>query len=210
MPDSDTAQSSTGTRLLLLRHGQIKANKTGRWHGSTDSPLTWRGRRQARRTGRFLAVTEQIDAVYSSPLQRCTHTANLATAHLTLDVQTLDGLQEMSLGEWEDTPFKTLATEHDLIPRLTGDHDYSAPGGESLNQVAARMRDALTRIDNAHSAGETVLVVGHGVALAVGVALFLRDTPGAWTEYRFGNCSLTELYITPQPLLVGYNETQHL
>ena len=34
-------------RLLLLRHGQIKANRQGRWHGSTDSPLTWRGRRQA-------------------------------------------------------------------------------------------------------------------------------------------------------------------
>ena len=42
-------------RLLLLRHGQITANRVGRWHGSTDSPLTLRGRWQAWRTGRYLS-----------------------------------------------------------------------------------------------------------------------------------------------------------
>ena len=31
------------TRLWLVRHGQIQANVDGRWHGSTDSPLTAAG-----------------------------------------------------------------------------------------------------------------------------------------------------------------------
>ncbi|MFM7119070.1 MAG: phosphoglycerate mutase family protein, partial [Gammaproteobacteria bacterium] len=37
-------------QLLLVRHGQIRANIKGHWHGSTDSPLTWTGHRQARKT----------------------------------------------------------------------------------------------------------------------------------------------------------------
>ena len=57
-------------RLLLLRHGQITANRVGRWHGSTDSPLTLRGRWQAWRTGRYLSKNENLAAVYTSPLQR--------------------------------------------------------------------------------------------------------------------------------------------
>ena len=32
--------------LLLVRHGQIEANARGRWHGSTDSPLTRIGRQE--------------------------------------------------------------------------------------------------------------------------------------------------------------------
>ncbi len=63
------------TRFLLLRHGQIKANRVGRWHGSTDSALTWRGRRQAKRTGKYLSANSQLDAVYASPMQRCQATA---------------------------------------------------------------------------------------------------------------------------------------
>ena len=199
-----------GARLLLLRHGQIKANAQGRWHGSTDSPLTWRGRRQAKRTGRHLAARETLAAVYSSPLQRCRDTATYATRHLDLTLNTLDGLQEMSLGDWEDIPFTTLAEQHDFIPQIIADHDYSSPGGESLNQVTTRMQQALQTIDAQHTEGETVLVVSHGVALAVAVAFFLHGTPAAWTDYRLHNCSLSELILSPEPKLLGYNEYFHL
>ena len=39
------------TRLWLVRHGQIQANVDGRWHGSTDSPLTATGEAQVAATG---------------------------------------------------------------------------------------------------------------------------------------------------------------
>lgn len=69
--------------LILLRHGQILANREGLWHGSTDSPLLARGRRQALRAGRELARREAagdwaLTAAYSSPLQRCRGTGALA------------------------------------------------------------------------------------------------------------------------------------
>ena len=62
--------------------GQIAANKLGRWHGSTDTPLTLRGRWQAYLTGRHLSQKENLAAVYTSPLDRCRHTGALAAPRL--------------------------------------------------------------------------------------------------------------------------------
>ena len=198
------------TRFLLLRHGQIKANRMGRWHGSTDSPLTWLGRRQAKRTGRHLRAIEDIAAVYTSPLQRCQATARFASKGQNVDIQTLDGLQEMSIGEWEDMPFRELADRYDFVNRTTSDLDFAAPKGESLTDVANRVTAAFDHMESRHGSGETVLVVSHGVALAVALAVYLHDSPAHWVKYHFNNCSLTEFVVTPEPVVHSYNEYAHL
>jgi len=197
------------TRLLLVRHGQIKANVERRWHGSTDSPLNWRGRRQAKKTGRHISKHHAINAVYSSPLQRCQRTAHFASRHQRLDIITHSGLAEMCIGDWEDMPFSTLAEEHDFFNRITGDLEHAAPAGESLTQVANRMTTALKEIEAQHE-GETVLVVSHGVALAVALAVIFDNDPANWLAYQFHNCSLTEIEINPKPVLRRYNEHAHL
>ncbi len=199
-----------GARFLLLRHGQIEANKTGRWHGSTDSPLTRLGKRQAKRTGRHLNKRTDIAAVYASPLQRCMDTARLASSGHDIEVQALQGLQEMSIGEWEDMPFQELHERHDFINRTTNDLHFAAPSGESLNEVAARVTMAFKHIDAQHDDGETVLVVSHGVALAVALAVFLHDSPAHWTKYHFNNCSLTEFVVSPEAVVHSFNEHTHL
>jgi broad specificity phosphatase PhoE len=198
------------TRFILLRHGQIKANRIGRWHGSTDSPLTWRGRRQAKRTGKHLRAHVSLDAVYASPLQRCQHTAKFATRGMGLDIETIDGLQEMGIGEWEDMPFRELVDRHDFINRSTADIHHRAPRGESLHEVSQRVTAAFRHIDEQHADDETVLVVSHGVALAVALATFLHQSPTRWIDYHFNNCSLTEFELSPEPLIHRFNEYAHL
>ena len=54
--------------LLLLRHGQIKANRQRRWHGSTDSALTLKGRIQAALTSGHYAK----EATFTQPTQSST------------------------------------------------------------------------------------------------------------------------------------------
>jgi probable phosphoglycerate mutase len=199
-----------GARFLLLRHGQIAANKRGRWHGSTDSKLTWLGRRQAKRTGSYLAMNEQISAVYSSPLQRCQATADFVTKHLDISINTLPGLAEMSIGEWEDMPFRQLAAEHDFVNRASKDPDFAPPQGESLTVVSERVTAAFREVDEQHGADETVLIVSHGVAMAVALADFLEDSPARWTNYHFDNCSLTEFFLSPEPYVEAFNRSAHL
>ena len=58
------------TRLLFVRHGQSEANLEGVFAGQIDPALTELGYRQAECTAEFIAKTYQVDAVYSSDLQR--------------------------------------------------------------------------------------------------------------------------------------------
>ena len=199
-----------GPRLLLLRHGLIAANRDGRWHGSTDSPLLYRGRRQAKRTGKWLKKTTKIDAVYASPLTRCVETARLVSAQFKLPIETHEGLAELSIGEWEDMTFQALAEDKALFRRFRDDLDYRPPEGESINDVAARITAAFAEIEAQHDEEETVLVVSHGVALSIGVAKTVSGEPSGWSDYRLGNCSLTELYLSPATRLGFLNDQSHL
>ncbi len=195
-------------RFILMRHGQIAANRDGRWHGSTDSPLTWTGRRQAKRTGRWLKSREQFSAVYSSPLQRCRDTA--AFADRSQDATVLTGLAEMHIGDWEDMPFAELQEKHNFFRRSTENLDFTAPNGESLRQVGERVLATFEQIVSSHNETETILIVSHGVALSVGLAALLEANPGKWRDYRFANCSISELRMLPKPALVSLNQTFHL
>ncbi|MAI16759.1 MAG: hypothetical protein CMP94_05210 [Gammaproteobacteria bacterium] len=195
--------------LLLLRHGQIKANRQGRWHGSTDSPLTLKGRIQASLTARALAQSHNITAAYTSPLQRCIHTGGLATARLPITPSVIDGLAEMSVGDWEGEKYSRLQSEHQLIDHCTGDIQWRPPNGESLADVAQRMSDSIAQITQAHKQG-TVLVVSHGAATAIAIATLLHDDPSRWGDYHFRNCSLTELTLQEEATLGRFNDCSHL
>ncbi|MDH3641072.1 MAG: histidine phosphatase family protein [Gammaproteobacteria bacterium] len=199
------------TSILLLRHGQIPANVQGRWHGSTDSALTWRGRRQIKRTARHLASRQPaVSAIYSSPLQRCVATAEASGKRLGLEVVVREELREYAIGEWEDMPFRRLHEQHDFIRQATADQDFAPPGGESLRGVAERMVPAVSDIHDAHPGDATVLLVGHGAALAVALASLIDQDPTGWTDYLIANCSLTELVLSPAPYVNFFNSTQHL
>jgi len=199
-------------RLLLLRHGQIAANKLGRWHGSTDSPLTLRGQWQAHLTGRFLQRKENLAAVYTSPLGRCRDTAALAAPRSKAQHEVVDGLAEMSIGDWEDMRFVDLNRQHNLVERLTADTQWAPPNGEALATVAARMRKSLEEISAAHRDDETVSVVSHGAAMAIALGELIHATPTQWGQYHFDNCSLTQLRLHPeqQPAeLIDFNSCAH-
>jgi broad specificity phosphatase PhoE len=196
--------------LLLLRHGQIEANRRGLWHGSTDSALTWRGRRQARRTARHIASAHpDLSAIYTSPLNRCRQTAAAVEAELQIVPETMEGLAEYAIGEWEGLAFSRLAEQHDFVGRAVKDPHFAPPGGETLAAVSIRIVAALREIYNRHE-GEQVLVVGHGAAFAVALSSLLDSDPARWVEYTVANCSLTELMLSPSPYVNFFNSTQHL
>lgn len=201
------------TSLLLVRHGQIRANVDGCWHGSTDSPLTWRGRRQATRTARHLAkLSKRPTHIYSSPLERCRHTADQIGRRLNIEPDIEDDLREYSIGEWEGMRFADLASEHDFVGKSGADPLFAPPGGESLAAVARRMSNAIQTLQSKHADDDDarLVVVSHGVALAVLLGTLLHESPARWTDYRFANCSVTELVLSPAPYVNFFNSTQHL
>lgn len=198
------------TRFWLVRHGQIEANITAHWHGSTDSPLTAEGRRQVERAARwFASESPPISAVYSSPLTRTRDTAEGIARALGHQVNPLPGLREYCLGEWEGVHYKELSEERQLLERMRADPHWAPPGGESLQGVLERMLDAFHATASRHP-GEQVLMVGHGAAMAVMLAHLLEADAIGWHSYHLHNCSVSEFWLHPEPGLGRFNQVDHL
>lgn len=203
MPDSRRP-----TLLTLVRHGETSANVDGVWHGSIDTALTPRGRRQAAVVARHLAATRaDARAVYSSPLARARETADAIAAGLRLEVALEEHLREYDLGDWEGRTYRELARVERLFERMQADPDWTPGGGESARQVAERFAGALARIAARHP-GERVVVVGHGGALTLALGLLVDGDCATWRRVM-DNCAVSDLVLEPPRLLV-FNEVGHL
>jgi broad specificity phosphatase PhoE len=174
--------------LLLVRHGETDWNAERRWQGHADPPLNEAGRVQARELAHELA-SETLAAVYSSDLVRAHETARIVAERHGLDVVVERDLREIDVGAWS-------GLTHDEIQvrfpqdferwRTTGVADER--GGETSEQLHARVVAAAERIAHAH-AGEQVLVVSHGGALRA-LALHAQAIE---EDYRLGNCHVVRV-----------------
>jgi broad specificity phosphatase PhoE len=197
------------TILTLVRHGETSANLDGVWAGSTDTPLTERGRLQAERVARYIVEKHgDAAALYSSELQRARDTALAIGTALGLDLRTDAALAEYDLGSWEGKTYRDLQTEHQLWDRMRDDLDFAPHGGESPRQVAERFTGALRRIAAAHPV-ERVVVVAHGGALTLALGDLLDGDIRQWRRVM-KNCAVSELVIEPEPALLSFNHTDHL
>lgn len=200
---------SNPTILTLVRHGETPANLDGVWHGSTDTPLTERGLRQAASVGRYIAERHRdASALYASDLQRAHLTARAIEEQLALPIHLEPALREYHLGEWEGKHYTELHEKHRLWHHMKNDPDYAPHGGESPRQVTDRFTSTLRRIASAH-AGERVIVVAHGGALAMALGALLDGGYGQWRRVM-DNCAVSELVIEPKPELLSFNHIGHL
>jgi len=148
------------TIILLARHGQSDWNATRRWQGHADRPLTDKGRDQARALAARLAHIE-LDAVYSSDLQRAADTAAEVAAVQSLDVIERPELREVDVGSWSGL---TREEAEQRFPQGFARWRDGYPGwddGESYEAMTTRVLEAVLDIARAHEGGRA-LVVSHG------------------------------------------------
>lgn len=150
--------------IYLVRHGQTQFNAERRQQGRLDSPLTALGRSQAAAVGRLLQDLVGKPAgwrLVSSPLGRALDTARIIGERLGLPVETDPRVIEVSFGQWDGRLRDELAAEHpDVFARK--DWQFSAPGGETYEDVHARVADWLSSLPAEPE--RKVIVVSHGGA----------------------------------------------
>lgn len=148
------------TTILLARHGESDWNRAGRWQGHADRPLTDLGREQARELAERLASTE-LDAVYSSDLERARETAAIVAQPHRLPVRELAALREVDVGSWSGlTRIEAEQRFPDGYRRWLGGSE-GWEDGETYEQLGERVVGAVLTIA-AHRLGERVLIVAHG------------------------------------------------
>lgn len=170
--------------IYLARHGETAWSLTGQHTGLTDIPLTERGERNARRLGERLSGLTFAE-VFTSPLKRTTRTCELAgLAPAVVDPD----LVEWNYGEYEGA---TTAE----IWRQRPDWDLWAdggPGGETPDQVAARVERVLHRVQPLLVAGDVALI-GHGHCLRVLGARWIALPPSGGALLRLDTGTLSVL-----------------
>ena len=159
------------TTLYLVRHGESEANAAHIFAGQTESPLTERGREQARVVASALQPVH-FDRIVTSTLSRTKDTAAEIAADRALTVEVFDELKEIDLGEAAGKPFDEVRG----LPNYDGEGFTQWPGGESLEQVVRRAMGVIDRLV-AESPGSTICVVGHGGVTRILVSRFMGVLP---------------------------------
>jgi broad specificity phosphatase PhoE len=188
-------------RIFLIRHGATEWSVSGQHTGRTDIPLTEEGRRQAERL-RVRLARERFAFVLVSPLERARETAELAGFG---DVAEVDpDLVEWDYGEYDG---RTAAEIRQQRPGWTPWHD-GFPGGETLEQVAARAARVVARVRDAQG---DVALFAHGHILRVIAACWLEQPPVEASRYYLSTASVSVLGWERETTVIDrWNEACHL
>lgn len=199
-------------KIYLTRHGQTDFNRKGIVQGSgIDSDLNELGRAQA---SAFFDYHRDLsfDKLYVSALKR-THQSMAGFIESGLVYETLSDLNEISWGEREGIPVDARADAfyRDMIQRWrAGETNHRIDGGESPDEVAVRMRNALNHI-LAKTEEKTVLICMHGRAMRVMLSVMLNYPLKDMDVFEHSNLCLYELSYTGSMFSVDrFNDTSHL
>lgn len=151
--------------LYITRHGETKWNTEGRLQGWLNSPLTEKGIRQGQQLHQAVKMYD-IQKIYSSPSERALKTAISAKGKLDVEIELMDELKEMNMGQWEG---KTLDQIKEREPENFENywlrpHLFVKNTGENFDEMLARTKRALDKIVQENPEGN-VLIVTHGVTL---------------------------------------------
>jgi len=151
------------TSIYLVRHGQTAWNKEEIFRGRTDVPLDETGLRQAELAGQYFKGMK-IHGIFASSLSRAWQTAEKVAEFHDLKVQPLEGILDMSFGNWEGRPHQEIREIDRKTYRqwVETPHLVRLPGGESLDDVRVRAMAAIEEVIRTH-AGKTLILVTHRV-----------------------------------------------
>jgi broad specificity phosphatase PhoE len=200
------------TRVFMVRHGATVVSAEDRFAGATDVALSDEGREQTRRLAERLSQ-EKIAAVYASPLGRTVETAQILAAPHGLEVQTREGLREISHGHWEqmtrrevEEKFPDEAAEWEKDP-----YTFAPVGGESGLAVTARALPVLIELVRKHP-GENILVVSHKATIRLLLSSLLGFDPRRYRDnldQKPAALNIVDFKDATRARLTLFNDTSH-
>ena len=198
------------TLLLLVRHAVTDVTGVRLYGRSTGIGLSDAGREQVR--GLVERTSEvPLDAVYSSPLERCLETAGPVAERHGLEVQEVEDLIEIDYGRWTGRPFTSLRRMK-LWQEIHGANPSAVrfPGGETLAEAQVRVKAAVDELVARHPK-DTIAVVSHGDPISLLVASFAGVHVDLFQRIEVAPASVSAISVgTGPPRLRLLNETGSL
>ncbi len=177
--------------IIFLRHGQAKNNTERILAGRTEGvPLTDVGIKQAEHTAELLEHMN-VSAIYSSPIERAKHTAEIVGKHNSLDVAIDDRLIELDMGKFTGVPYDEIFTSHGnvFMKFYNGELEIAHNGVETFSEVKKRVLGIVDHVIEKHP-DENVVLVTHMDPIKAMLSTIVDLSPTNLFELIIENASL--------------------
>ena len=188
------------TSFWLIRHALVSENERARLYGVQDVSLC--PDTLVAQVPQYTALARRLPrpAVWGcTPLSRTRKTAEaiFAAGYPVQELQVFTGLIEQNLGDYQGLPHAELPARlaHPAHPFWPLAHDERPPGGESMDEVVARVGREMDRLA-AEYAGQDVVAVAHGGSIRAAVAHAMGVGADRALHLSVHNISLTRLERT--------------
>ena len=181
------------TSIFLVRHGlneYVEKGKLAGWLPGVH--LNPRGKEQAAKAAGWLKAVK-LQAVYSSPLERATETAEVIAAEQALKLVVEQDLGEVRIGTFEGLSLKA-ARRRKLWKTIQHAPSMARfPEGESFLEAQTRIVNSLERLRLKHS--KAIACVSHADPIKLAIAHYIGLPIDAFQRIDVGPGSISELWL---------------
>ena len=157
-------------KLYIVRHGETEWNVIKRFQGQLNTPLTEKGIKKLKETGKKLENVT-FEEIYTSELERTVNSAEIILnenggyKNKKMELKKLAELNEVHFGVWQGLKYEEVFLKY---PEEANNYFYNVKNYKAENVEAENLKDALERclrginkILSSHKSGN-ILVVTHG------------------------------------------------
>ena len=178
--------------IIFLRHAQAENNTKRILAGRTEGVhLTKAGIEQAESIAKYLKSLD-ISAIYSSPIERASHTAEIVAKNNSLDYELDDRLTEIDMGKFTHMNYDDMFAKYGNIFLKFYENDpvIAEQEVETFLHVQERILDIVNYIVEKHK-NENVILVTHMDPIKSMLSMVMDLKPQALFELIIANASIT-------------------
>jgi probable phosphoglycerate mutase len=178
--------------IIFLRHAQAENNAKRILAGRTEGVhLTKAGIEQAERIAKYLKPLD-ISAIYSSPIERASHTAEIVAKNNSLDYELDDRITEIDMGKFTRMNYDDMFAKYGNIFLKFYENDpvIAEHEVETFLEVQDRVLNMVDHIVKKHK-NENVILVTHMDPIKSMLSTVMDLKPKTLFELIIANASLT-------------------
>jgi len=178
--------------IIFLRHAQAENNAKRILAGRIDGVhLTKTGIEQAERITKYLASID-ISAIYSSPIERARHTAEIVAKNRSLEVVLDERLTEIDMGKFTHMNYDDMFAKYGniFLKFYESDPVIAEHEVETFPDVQKRVLGMVDHVLKKHK-NENVILVTHMDPIKSMLAKVMNLLPETLFELIIANASLT-------------------